>query len=227
MSSANGAAARKLLEQALSPLKAMKRKPGGGVGMFPLVKRSSRSVWYADILCARFLRAGLPHECWADTYYHHQRHDGWDNLACEECEDAVLGVESLVGRRGDILVRERGCVIRVIRIDCRVEIGNEPVIIVPDCAKLRFVSGQMASSLWMHGQGAVRTLPPSLALSCESGNLDSWAATILEKTAVRSWDTNNAGIQHSIALHCLTMLLLDSLSMVPPQSHTTLPSSYR
>jgi len=42
MSSANGAAVRKLLEQALSPLKAMKRKPGGGVGMlFPTVSFST------------------------------------------------------------------------------------------------------------------------------------------------------------------------------------------
>jgi len=34
MAAANGSAAQKFLEQALSPLKAMKRKPGGGVGMF-------------------------------------------------------------------------------------------------------------------------------------------------------------------------------------------------
>jgi hypothetical protein len=34
LSAANGSAAQKFLEQALSPLKAMKRKPGGGVGMF-------------------------------------------------------------------------------------------------------------------------------------------------------------------------------------------------
>jgi hypothetical protein len=48
MSSATGS--RKLLESALSPLKAMKRKPGGGVGMLFLARSLFECIRYADIL---------------------------------------------------------------------------------------------------------------------------------------------------------------------------------
>jgi hypothetical protein len=85
---------RKLLEQALSPLKAMKRKPGGGVGKSDLIK-PCMFLRCANILCARFLRAGLTHQCRYDTHCYHQRDGGWDDLAGEEWEDPVLWVESL------------------------------------------------------------------------------------------------------------------------------------
>ena len=146
LSSANGSAARKLLEQALSPLKAMKRKPGGGVGMLCLVKPSFERARYADIFCARFLRAGLPHECWADPYCYHQCDDGWNDLACEEWEDAILGVEGLNGRCGKVSAGERGCDVGVIRVDCRVEIADRST----SCArlrKLRVVPHSMTSSV--------------------------------------------------------------------------------
>jgi hypothetical protein len=92
LSSANGS--RKLLESALSPLKAMKRKPGGGVGKSNLVK-SCMFVRCANLLCARFLRARFAHQCRHDSYCHHQCDGGWDDLAGEEWEDSVLWVEGL------------------------------------------------------------------------------------------------------------------------------------
>jgi hypothetical protein len=104
LSSATGS--RKLLEQALSPLKAMKRNPGGGVGMLSLVE-SCMFVRYADILCARFLRAGLADQCWHDPYCHHQCDGGWDDLAGEEWKDSVFWVEGLGVWCRDFL--GRGC----------------------------------------------------------------------------------------------------------------------
>jgi hypothetical protein len=89
MSSAHGS--RKLLESALSPLKAMKRKPGGGVGEFLLAKLPFRCMWHADNLCARFLRARLASQCRVDPYGHHQCDGGWHCLACEEWKDSVFG----------------------------------------------------------------------------------------------------------------------------------------
>lgn len=44
MSAANGSTAQKFLEQALSPLVAMKRKPGGGVGMFLSLLRDCQRI---------------------------------------------------------------------------------------------------------------------------------------------------------------------------------------
>lgn len=62
LSAANGSAAQKFLEQALAPLKAMKRKPGGGVGMFSRPYIQCVDVAHlANLLCCRLLRARLPH----------------------------------------------------------------------------------------------------------------------------------------------------------------------
>ena len=88
ISSAHGS--RKLLESALSPLKAMKRKPGGGVGKSCLAK-SSECMQCADIFLIRFLRAGPAPQCWFDSYGHHQCDGGWDCLACKKWEDPVFG----------------------------------------------------------------------------------------------------------------------------------------
>lgn len=88
MSSAHGS--RKLLESALSPLKAMKRKPGGGVGKSCLAK-SSECVQCADIFLTRFLRARSASKCWFDPHCHYQCDGGWHRLACEKWEDSIFG----------------------------------------------------------------------------------------------------------------------------------------
>jgi hypothetical protein len=132
LSSATGS--RKLLEQALSPLKAMKRKPGGGVGMLSLGVFSSRCVQCANILRARFLRAGLADQCWHDPYCHHQCDGGWDDLAGEERTDPVLWVEGLGGRFLGIL--GRGCcwVCGSAHVDNVAEKNVEPRSILPKLA---------------------------------------------------------------------------------------------
>lgn len=94
LTSTNPSAAQKLLEQAFAPLVAMKRKPGGGVGMLSHVSIAGvRS--FADTLRSRFLRARLPHERRHDPNNHHQRHGSRDDLAGQEREDSFLGVQSL------------------------------------------------------------------------------------------------------------------------------------
>ena len=94
MSSATGS--RKLLESALSPLKAMKRKPGGGVGMLLLVRSLFECVRYANI-SPRFLRTGFAHQRWHDSHSDHQCDGGRDDLVGEEWEDSVFWVEGLDG----------------------------------------------------------------------------------------------------------------------------------
>lgn len=90
LASTSQSAAQKLLEQALAPLVAMKRKPGGGVGMLPRTGISdARSV--ADTLLSRFLRTRLPHERGHDPNNHHQRNSRRNNLAGQEREDSFLG----------------------------------------------------------------------------------------------------------------------------------------
>jgi hypothetical protein len=89
MSSAHGS--RRLLENALSPLKAMKRKPGGGVGMCLPAKLLFRCMRYANSFCVRLLRAGPASQRWFDSHCHHQCDGGWDCLACEEWENSVFG----------------------------------------------------------------------------------------------------------------------------------------
>jgi hypothetical protein len=122
MSSANGSAARKLLEQALSPLKAMKRHPGGGVGMFCLAKSCLEWVRYADTFGSRFLRARLAHQCWHDPHCHHQRHGSWHYLACEEWEVPVLGFEGLGGRCWGTLVGGWSWIFARAHVDNRVAV---------------------------------------------------------------------------------------------------------
>jgi hypothetical protein len=99
LAAANGSAAQKYLEQALAPLKAMKRKPGGGVGMFlPVLSFLSISPLHrANLLCCRLLRARLPHQRWHDPHHHHQRHGGGYYLAGQEWEDPVLGFQGVDG----------------------------------------------------------------------------------------------------------------------------------
>jgi hypothetical protein len=126
MSSANSS--RKLLESALSPLKAMKRKPGGGVGMLFLAKKFSQGVWYADFFRARFLRAGLAYQCWFDSHCHHQCDGGWDHLAGEEWKDSVFWVEGLNGLCRGMVVEGRRCVGGLIHVDNRAEKNTEPII---------------------------------------------------------------------------------------------------
>jgi hypothetical protein len=91
MAATNGSTAQKFLEQALKPLVAMKRKPGGGVGMLfqPLLCFTVSDI--ADFLCCRLLRARLPYERWHDPYHYHQRDGGRDDLACQEWTDSILG----------------------------------------------------------------------------------------------------------------------------------------
>jgi len=92
MSSATGS--RKLLESALSPLKAMKRKPGGGVGMLSLVASSYQCVRYANI-SPRFLRTGSVDQRRYDPHSYHQCNGSWDDLAGEEWKNSVFWAEGL------------------------------------------------------------------------------------------------------------------------------------
>ena len=113
MSAANTSTAQKFLEQALSPLKAMKRKPGGGVGMFSLsFDLSICPLPLADFLNRRLLRARLPHQRRHDPNHHHQRHGGGHDLAGQEWKDSVLGVQDVDRVSQNRLIR-RGKVIDV------------------------------------------------------------------------------------------------------------------
>jgi hypothetical protein len=96
MAAANASTAQKFLEQALSPLKAMKRKPGGGVGMFFLsFDLSICPLRLANFPKCRLLRARLPHQRRHDPHHHHQRDCCWYYLAGQEWEDSVLGVQDV------------------------------------------------------------------------------------------------------------------------------------
>jgi hypothetical protein len=95
ISSAHGS--RKLLESALSPLKAMKRKPGGGVGVFILAELPFWCMRFADSSCARFLRARLASQRRIDPYCYHQCDGGWHCLACEKWENSITGVVQGLG----------------------------------------------------------------------------------------------------------------------------------
>ena len=96
MTATNSSAAQKLLEQALSPLKAMKRKPGGGVGMFflSLIPRINECQ-LANFSTCRFLRARFPHQRRHDPHHHHQCDRGRNHLVGEEWKDSVLGLPRL------------------------------------------------------------------------------------------------------------------------------------
>lgn len=93
LAAANGSAAQKFLEQALSPLEAMKRKPGGGVGMFlPVLSfLPVDTLHLANLLCRRLLRARLPYQRWHDPHHYHQCDGGGHYLAGQEWKDSVLG----------------------------------------------------------------------------------------------------------------------------------------
>ena len=96
MSAANASTAQKFLEQALSPLKAMKRKPGGGVGMLTLSFTCHiLTCQLANSFTYRLLRARLPHQRRHDPHHHHQRDCCWYYLAGQEWEDSVLGFPRL------------------------------------------------------------------------------------------------------------------------------------
>lgn len=112
MSAANGSAAQKFLEKALSPLKAMKRKPGGGVGMFFLSFFCHiHTCQLANFLPCRFLRTRLPHQRRYDPHHHHQRHGSGNYLAGQEWEDSILGFSRLnrlrLGTRQDGVIAGR------------------------------------------------------------------------------------------------------------------------
>jgi hypothetical protein len=68
MASANGFAAQKFLEKALSPLVEMKRKAGGGVGMLFRVVSFAYPLVLADTVRSRFLRARSASQCWLYTH---------------------------------------------------------------------------------------------------------------------------------------------------------------
>lgn len=95
LTSTNQSAAQKLLEQALAPLVAMKRKPGGGVGKSIFQDGDVQTYSVADAWCFRLLRARLPYERRHDPNNHHQRHGSRHNLAGQEWEDSFLGFQSL------------------------------------------------------------------------------------------------------------------------------------
>lgn len=90
LEASDSVAVQKVLKQALAPLKAMKRKPGGGVGMAFCTCVSSPWTLRADFFCSRLLRAGFLDECWLDTHLHHQCDSGRECVVVEECEDAVV-----------------------------------------------------------------------------------------------------------------------------------------
>jgi hypothetical protein len=91
LSAANGTAAQKFLEQALAPLKAMKRKPGGGVGMNSRLSfLSVSSLRLTNFLYYRLLRARIPYQRRYDPHYHNQRHSGGYYLVGQEWKDSVL-----------------------------------------------------------------------------------------------------------------------------------------
>lgn len=154
MSSANGSAGRELMEQALSPLKAMKRHPGGGVGMCYFARSRLEWVWYADVFCSRFLRARLAHQCRHDPYSYHQCHSSWHYLACEEWEVPVLGLESLSGKCWGTLVGGWSWVFARAHVDNRVTVVIGRGTTVQDFAESRVlyaVSSPMNSSLRLQG----------------------------------------------------------------------------
>lgn len=96
LSSPSTSGAQRFLDQALSPLVAMKRKPGGGVGMYWPFTHGRIRIQQTDSLCPRFLRARIPHECGHDPDCRHQRDSGGDHLACEEWEGPVVGFACIV-----------------------------------------------------------------------------------------------------------------------------------
>lgn len=99
MSSANGSAAQRFLEQALSPLVAMKRKPGGGVGMLSSLILLTPMENLADTFRCRLLRARLARQCWHDTHRYYQRDRSGYYLASEEWKNSIVGSAS-VGTSG-------------------------------------------------------------------------------------------------------------------------------
>lgn len=116
MSAANVSTAQKFLEQALLPLKAMKRKPGGGVGMFSLsFDLSICPLQFANFLNCRLLRARLPHQRRHDPHHHHQRHGGRHHLAGQEWKDSILGLQDVDRVSQDRVIRG-GKVIHVFLI---------------------------------------------------------------------------------------------------------------
>lgn len=103
LSSANSTAARKLLEQALQPLKITKRMPGGGISAVGMLSSPSSDFQCvrascANISCRRFLRARHLDRFEYDTHCHRQCDGGGRYLVCEEWEDPVVGVKGLAGR---------------------------------------------------------------------------------------------------------------------------------
>lgn len=106
MSASNSSTAQKFLEQALSPLVAMKRKPGGGVGMLYHFLSCLLACHLANSMRCRLLRARLPHERWHDPYHHHQRDGGWYYLARQEWEDSFLGFPR-VGRSALLMYHQQ------------------------------------------------------------------------------------------------------------------------
>jgi hypothetical protein len=100
MASANGSAAQKFLEKALSPLAEMKRKAGGGVGMyllfFYLAVLMRRNL--ADTIHCRFLRARPASQCWLHTHRYSQRNCGRYCLVSQEWEDSIMGDAGVVKR---------------------------------------------------------------------------------------------------------------------------------
>lgn len=108
MSSTNGSVAQKYLEQALSPLVEMKRKPGGGVGMLSSQNLFVAIYPVADPSRSRLLRARLPHECWHAAHSDHQRDCSRYYLVGEEWKDPVMGNASVarivIVRSGDVII---------------------------------------------------------------------------------------------------------------------------
>jgi hypothetical protein len=101
MASANGSAAQKFLEKALSPLVEMKRKAGGGVGTsllsfnFPVMLMR----WnLADSFRYRLLRARSATQCWLHSHRYSQRNCRGYYLAGEEWKDSVMGDASVIKR---------------------------------------------------------------------------------------------------------------------------------
>jgi len=102
----SAAGSRRLLEQALSPLKAMKRKPGGGVGMLSSSCCLVLPVYgVLTFFCSRLLRAGFAYQCRYDPHCYDQCDGGWDDLAGEEWEDSFFRVKGLSRWCRSVLLR--------------------------------------------------------------------------------------------------------------------------
>lgn len=95
LASTNEFAAQTLLQQALAPLAAMKRKPGGGVGMLLMRILLLPRNTVANTRCSRFFRARLPDQRRHDPDNHHQRNGSWDDLADQERKDPIVGFQSM------------------------------------------------------------------------------------------------------------------------------------